>query len=263
MKIVCSQDELLAKLQIAARGVSQRSTVQILSGLLVRASADGAELSATDMELSLRVPLEARVEEPGDVVLPGRLLLDIVRALPAATSPSPSRGARAPLSSSCGPSRYPLNTQSAEDFPQLPDARRRVFSGRPRGIRRHGQPCRPRGVQGRVATGADRRAGRAGRRHRDHGRHRQLPAVGEGVARCRAPPASRRRSCRRERWARWRASPPATSSRSRSARTRCCSGMDGVGCRRAGSTASSPTTASCCPRPSSTRSRSPRTSCWT
>src|SRR5215475_2569790 len=84
MKIVCSQDELLAKLQIAARGVSQRSTVQILSGILLNATADGAELSATDMEISLRVPLEATVEEPGDVVLPGRLLLDIVRALPPA-----------------------------------------------------------------------------------------------------------------------------------------------------------------------------------
>ena len=84
MKIVCSQDELLAKLQIAARGVSQRSTVQILSGILLRAGSDGTELAATDMELSLRVPLEARVEEPGDVVLPGRLLLEIVRALPTA-----------------------------------------------------------------------------------------------------------------------------------------------------------------------------------
>ena len=85
MKIVCPQDELLAKLQIAARGVSQRSTVQILSGILLNATAgSGTELSATDMELSLRVPLEATVEEAGDVVLPGRLLLDIVRALPAA-----------------------------------------------------------------------------------------------------------------------------------------------------------------------------------
>ena len=68
MKIVCAQDELLARLAIAARGVSQRSTVQILSGILVSATADGVELLATDMELSLRVPLQARVEEPGGIV---------------------------------------------------------------------------------------------------------------------------------------------------------------------------------------------------
>ena len=76
---------------------------QILSGILLRAAADGTELAATDMELSLRVPLAARVEEPGDVVLPGRLLLEIVRALPAATSPSTSRPAAAPPSSSAAP----------------------------------------------------------------------------------------------------------------------------------------------------------------
>ena len=84
MKIVCAQDELLARLAIAARGVSQRSTVQILSGVMLNATADGVELLATDMELALRVPLQARVEEPGEVVLPGRLLLEIVRALPPA-----------------------------------------------------------------------------------------------------------------------------------------------------------------------------------
>jgi DNA polymerase III sliding clamp (beta) subunit (PCNA family) len=66
MKIVCPQDELLAKLQIAARGVSQRSTVQILSGILIDAGEAGVELAATDMELSVRVPLPAaRVEEAG------------------------------------------------------------------------------------------------------------------------------------------------------------------------------------------------------
>jgi DNA polymerase III subunit beta len=122
MKIVCSQDELLAKLQIAARGVSQRSTVQILSGILLNATGDGAELSATDMEISLRVPLEARVEEPGDVVLPGRLLLDIVRALPPADVVISQPGGTGAAQLECGPSRYSLNTQSAEDFPQLPVA---------------------------------------------------------------------------------------------------------------------------------------------
>ena len=120
MKIVCSQDQLLAKLQIAARGVSQRSTVQILSGILLNASGERIELSSTDMEISLRVPLEARVEEPGDIVLPGRLLLDIVRALPAADVTIAQPGGTGAAQIECGPSRYSLNTQNAEDFPQLP-----------------------------------------------------------------------------------------------------------------------------------------------
>jgi DNA polymerase III sliding clamp (beta) subunit (PCNA family) len=60
MKIVCPQEDLLNRLQIVARGVSQRSTVQILSGVLIRAEAGGAvELAATDMELSVRAGLQA------------------------------------------------------------------------------------------------------------------------------------------------------------------------------------------------------------
>ena len=121
MKIACHQEELLAKLQIVARGVSQRSTVQILSGILVRAGASGVELAATDMELSLRVPLEARVAEPGDTVLPGRLLVDIARLLPSdeVTLEQPAGGA---LRLSCGESEYSLYTQNPEDFPRLPEA---------------------------------------------------------------------------------------------------------------------------------------------
>ncbi len=123
MKIVCSHEELLTRLQIAARGVSQRSTVQILSGVLIRAEDGNVELAATDMEMSVRVPLDARVERPGAVVVPGRLLLDIVRALPAGQDVDldfPTSGGS--LTLVCGPSTYRLHTQSAEDFPQLPSA---------------------------------------------------------------------------------------------------------------------------------------------
>ena len=120
MKIVCSHDELLSKLQIAARGVSRRSTVQILSGVLLVAEEGGVELAATDMELSVRVPVAAEVEEPGRTVIPGTLFLDIVSALPPqdVTLVQPPGGGGLRLS--CGPSEYTLHTQSGEDFPQLP-----------------------------------------------------------------------------------------------------------------------------------------------
>jgi DNA polymerase-3 subunit beta len=123
MKIVCSQDDLLGRLQIAARGVSQRSTVQILSGVLVRAEAQGpVELAATDMELSVRVTVPAQVHEPGSTVLPGRLLLEIVRALPQSEvtiEQTPGTGA---VRIACGSSEYSLHAQGAEDFPHLPEA---------------------------------------------------------------------------------------------------------------------------------------------
>src|ERR671930_912210 len=83
MKVVCQREELAQKLGIAVRAVSTRASVQILSGVLLRAENGRLHLAATDMELSLRSSLEAQVEGEGAVVVPGRLLVDLVRLLPA------------------------------------------------------------------------------------------------------------------------------------------------------------------------------------
>src|SRR3982751_4089011 len=82
MKIVCQRDELAQRLGVVARAVSARASVQILSGVLLRAEAGRLRLAATDMELSLRSSLDAQVEGDGAVVVPGRLLVDLVRLLP-------------------------------------------------------------------------------------------------------------------------------------------------------------------------------------
>src|SRR5437660_8917932 len=82
MKVVTQRDELAQKLGIVARAVSTRASVQILSGVLLRAETGRLHLAATDMELSLRSSLEAQVEGEGAVVVPGRLLVELVRLLP-------------------------------------------------------------------------------------------------------------------------------------------------------------------------------------
>jgi DNA polymerase-3 subunit beta len=81
MKLSTSRDALFAQLQTVTRAASTRSAVQALSGVQVVAGRR-IELRATDMEIGLRVPLEGEVEREGAVVLPGRLLVDVVRALP-------------------------------------------------------------------------------------------------------------------------------------------------------------------------------------
>src|ERR671925_814509 len=82
MKVLAHRDELGQKLGVVARAVSTRASVQILSGVLLRAEAGRLHLAATDMELSLRSSLDAQVEGEGAVVVPGRLLVDLVRLLP-------------------------------------------------------------------------------------------------------------------------------------------------------------------------------------
>jgi DNA polymerase III subunit beta len=121
MKLTCAKDELTEKLQVAGRGVSTRTTVQILAGILLSAADGRLSLSATDMEISLRVSLEAQVEDEGSVVVPGRLLVDIVRLLPAGEVTISHRAEEGVVELTCGSASYRLNTYAAEDFPRLPE----------------------------------------------------------------------------------------------------------------------------------------------
>jgi DNA polymerase III subunit beta len=134
MRISCPKDDLLKQLQVVGRGVSQRSSVQILSGILIEAISgeEPVQLAATDMELSVRAKLLADVAEPGRVVVPGRLLLDIVRHLPAQQVVLVSGEGPGLLRLECGASRYSLHTYDADDFPRLPE----IDHGRTFGVAR-------------------------------------------------------------------------------------------------------------------------------
>ena len=83
MKISTKRDALFAQLQTVTRAASTRSAVQALSGVHLQARGGAIELRATDLEIGLRVPLDGEVVRDGAVVLPARLLVDVVRALPA------------------------------------------------------------------------------------------------------------------------------------------------------------------------------------
>src|ERR687885_1968049 len=122
MKVTCSRDELTQKLAVVARAVSTRTAVQILGGILLRAEAGQLTLAATDMELSLRASLDAQVEDEGAVVVPGRLLVDLVRLLPDAEVAIEQRAEEGVVHVSSGSFESRLNTYTADDFPRLPDA---------------------------------------------------------------------------------------------------------------------------------------------
>jgi DNA polymerase III subunit beta len=122
LKATCSRDELSRALGLVSRGVSTRTTVQILAGILLQASGGKLDLAATDMELSLRTSLEAQVETDGSVVVPGRLLLELARLLPDAEVSIEHKLEEAAVEIRSGPATYRLHTYNAEDFPRLPDA---------------------------------------------------------------------------------------------------------------------------------------------
>src|SRR3954451_10558893 len=121
MKFSVSREKFLANLGIAVRGVSTRSAIQTLSGVMLRAGTDGLELQATDMELGIRVRVEAAAEREGSAVLPGRLLLDVVRSLPGDDLSLEYRSREQDVEVVAGPARFHLRTLPADDFPRLPE----------------------------------------------------------------------------------------------------------------------------------------------
>lgn len=122
MKFSISREELATAAGIAVRGVSTRSAIQPLAGVQVAAGESGLELQATDMDVGIRVRLAASVETQGNVVLPGRLLLDVVRSLPRDHVSLEYRAREADVEVVSGPSRFHLRTLPADEFPKLPDA---------------------------------------------------------------------------------------------------------------------------------------------
>ena len=120
LKISCTREELVAKLGVVSRAVSARGAVQVLSGILLSVQDGELTLAATDMELSLRTTLEAEVEGDGAVVIPGKLLVDLARLLPANDVTIEYRPQEGVAQITSGSASYRLNIYGAEDFPRLP-----------------------------------------------------------------------------------------------------------------------------------------------
>ena len=121
LKIIVSKDELVTALGVVSRAVSTRTSVQILSGILLEAQGSELRLAATDMELSLRSTVAAQIEGDGAIVLPGKTFVDIARLLPADEVTIEHKPAESVVHVTSGSASYTLHTYNPEDFPRLPE----------------------------------------------------------------------------------------------------------------------------------------------
>ncbi|MFF4622528.1 DNA polymerase III subunit beta [Nonomuraea jabiensis] len=117
MKIRVNRDVLADAVAWAARVLPSRPVVPVLSGLLLEAS-DELVLSAFDYDVSARAAVDADVAEAGSVLIPGRLLAEISRSLPADDVEIVTEGAEVVLT--CGSAEFGLITMPVEDFPAMP-----------------------------------------------------------------------------------------------------------------------------------------------
>jgi DNA polymerase III subunit beta len=122
LKLTVSRETFLSRLGVAVRGVSTRGAIQTLAGVLIRVDEGTVELQATDMELGLRVAIDPGDTSSGQAVVPGRLLLDVVRSLPKDDLSLEYRATQQDVEVISGPARFHLRTLSVEDFPKLPES---------------------------------------------------------------------------------------------------------------------------------------------
>src|SRR4051794_22220429 len=121
MKITTRRDALFGQLQTVTRAASTRSAVQALSGVQVLATQGAIELRATDMEIGLRVPLQGDIVREGSVVLPARLVVDVIRALPGDGVSLELRPAERAGEIVGGPAPSHCRPRRREDFPPFPE----------------------------------------------------------------------------------------------------------------------------------------------
>jgi len=119
MKFTVDRDALAEAASWVARALPGRPVIAVLGGLLVRAAGDGVTLSCFDYEVSARMRVPAEVAEPGTVLVPGRLLVEITRSLPGlpvSFSDDPDG-----VSMICGEAAFTLATLPSGEYPDLPD----------------------------------------------------------------------------------------------------------------------------------------------
>jgi DNA polymerase-3 subunit beta len=119
MKFRVARDALGEAVAWVARALPSRPVVPVLSGMLLQADDDGLTLSCFDYEISARVRIDADVAEAGTALVPGRLLAEITRSLPALDVEVTCDADMVGLT--CGPAEFMLVSLPVEEYPALPE----------------------------------------------------------------------------------------------------------------------------------------------
>jgi len=122
MEVHVDRDAFFRSLQMVHNVVEPRQTMPILANVLVEAEGDAMRLTATDLEVGVRVNLPARVSTPGAVTISARKLLEIVKELPPAPLAMKVQE-NAWVALRCAGAAYKLVGLAPEDFPQVAPGR--------------------------------------------------------------------------------------------------------------------------------------------
>jgi DNA polymerase-3 subunit beta len=119
MKFSIARDDIHEAIQKIANVIPQRSTISMTQNILLKAEDNHVELAATDLEITMVTEVEAKVETPGAIAIPGRLINDIIRELPnVALDFESDEDFRLVFKSDFGD--YKISGEDPAEFPQKP-----------------------------------------------------------------------------------------------------------------------------------------------
>jgi len=120
VKVSCFQQDLAKGLAIVGRAIAQRSTLPVLSNILLATDLGRLKLSATNLEMAVTCWIAAKVEEDGATTMPARTLVDLVGAMPAEVVNMDLNARTETLSLACGRFKNSLRGIAAAEFPLVP-----------------------------------------------------------------------------------------------------------------------------------------------
>ena len=118
MKFQVNRDVFSEAVSFAVKLLPQRTTLPILSGVLIETTDSGLTLSSFDYEVSAQTEIAAEVEEAGKILVSGRLLADIASRLP--NSPVQFSTDDGRILVTCGSAKFTLLSMPVEEYPTLP-----------------------------------------------------------------------------------------------------------------------------------------------
>lgn len=126
MKFIIHRNPLLSALQKTQSVVEKRNTVQILSNILCTVKGNELSLSATDLEIGIKITLPVEMKQEGKLTLPAKNFLDIVKELPEKELEI-TRKDNNWVEIICGKSKFNIVSLSADEFPSLPPFEEKVY----------------------------------------------------------------------------------------------------------------------------------------
>jgi DNA polymerase III subunit beta len=119
MKFTIAREKLQEGLLAVVASVPTKTTLPVLSNILVEARADGIRLSGTDLDIAVTTTVPAEVDDEGAITLPAKKLADIARELPAASVRISASGEQR-ASVDCGKAKFKLLGLPRDEFPSFP-----------------------------------------------------------------------------------------------------------------------------------------------